>query len=294
MNADGSDLTNLTNTSIGHGELYPRWSPDGSKIAFVRNRDIWVMNADGSDQTLLTDTAPSDNSSNWSPEWSPDGSKLVFHRDQWLGSEIYIMDADGSNETRLTNNRTSDNEPVWSPNGTKIAFTNYRTGYGEIYTVNPDGSNLSRLTNNESNDFSPIWRPDGTKIAFLCAELPGVCTINPDGSDLTTIISAFSVREAVWSPDGTKLLISRDLSDSSQPGTPLLYTVNVDGSDLAPLLPNDGSDWRGLMGYLDWQPLPASPGPKSKAECKKGGYKQFGFENQGECIAFVNRAARNN
>jgi hypothetical protein len=34
--------------------------------------------------------------------------------------------------------------------------------------------------------------------------------------------------------------------------------------------------------------------PKTKAECKKGGYKEFGFKNQGRCIAFVNRAAHNN
>lgn len=32
-------------------------------------------------------------------------------------------------------------------------------------------------------------------------------------------------------------------------------------------------------------------GPTSKAECKKGGYKEFGFKNQGRCIAFVSRAA---
>jgi hypothetical protein len=34
-------------------------------------------------------------------------------------------------------------------------------------------------------------------------------------------------------------------------------------------------------------------GPQSKAECKKGGHKEFGFKNQGGCIAFVNRAAHN-
>ena len=31
--------------------------------------------------------------------------------------------------------------------------------------------------------------------------------------------------------------------------------------------------------------------PKTKAECKKGGYREFGFKNQGRCVAFVNRAA---
>jgi hypothetical protein len=35
-------------------------------------------------------------------------------------------------------------------------------------------------------------------------------------------------------------------------------------------------------------------GPRTKADFKQGGYKEFGFKNQGRCIAFVNRAAHNN
>jgi hypothetical protein len=38
----------------------------------------------------------------------------------------------------------------------------------------------------------------------------------------------------------------------------------------------------------------SSPTPDTKADCKKGGYKEFGFKNQGQCIAFVNRTAHNN
>jgi hypothetical protein len=33
-------------------------------------------------------------------------------------------------------------------------------------------------------------------------------------------------------------------------------------------------------------------GPKTKAECKKGGYKEFGFKNQGQCIASLQRNAK--
>ena len=59
------------------------------------------------------------------------------------------------------------------------------------------------------------------------------------------------------------------------------------------MFPNDGSEWRGLISYLDWQPLPAPLGPKSKADYKKGGYKEFGFESQGQCVASIQRAANN-
>lgn len=65
MNEDGSGQTNLTNsTTLEHS---PMWSPDGTKILFVRSDDIFVMNADGSGQTNLTLTTTLE----YSPMWSP-------------------------------------------------------------------------------------------------------------------------------------------------------------------------------------------------------------------------------
>ena len=57
------------------------WSPDGSKIAFVSDRDgndeIYVMNADGSNQTRLTNNTVTDISPVWSPEDSSISRKTV-------------------------------------------------------------------------------------------------------------------------------------------------------------------------------------------------------------------------
>jgi TolB protein len=97
MDADGSNQINLTNGS-GGGYV---WSPDGSKIAFGSESDIWVMNADGSNKINLTNKP----GVYWETEWSPDGSKIAFVS---VGEEekfdIWVMNVDGSNQINITGN----------------------------------------------------------------------------------------------------------------------------------------------------------------------------------------------
>ena len=104
--ADGERQTRLTDH--GGSDTPPSWSPDGSRLVFVSDRDgnseIYVMDVDGQNQTRLTD------SDGWdvSPSWSPDGSRLAFVSDRDGNSEIYVMDADGQNQTRLTDGSPLD------------------------------------------------------------------------------------------------------------------------------------------------------------------------------------------
>jgi Tol biopolymer transport system component len=161
-------------------DLDPTFSPDGSKIAFVRvhtqNFEIYVMDTadtdgdgNGDNLTRFTNNTVDD----FSPAWSPDGTKIAFvsigpggQQDIFvMGSAIDVIDPTPP-PVNLTNNPASDSEPNWSPDGSQIAFVSTRDNNHNIYVMNANGSGQTRLTRNAAPDFSPAWSPDGTRIVF--------------------------------------------------------------------------------------------------------------------------------
>ena len=127
--------------------FFPSWSPDGSQIAFVSDRDenweIYVMNADGSGPSRLTRNTVRDSN----PHWSPDGSRLFFYSDLSDNREVYVMEIDGGAPENLTNHPTRDGVLAVSPNGSKVAWYTERDGNGEIYIMLADGSDPVNVTN---------------------------------------------------------------------------------------------------------------------------------------------------
>jgi Tol biopolymer transport system component len=247
VNPDGSELVKITNDLAI--DVDPAWSPDGTKIAFMRDsanvtnsgsaQDIYVMNADGTGQVRLTDDSGDDSS----PAWSPDGTKIAFRSNREQSSDIWIMDADGGNVRRLTNNGGANTNPSWSPDGTKIAFQSVPLAHGanqndEIHTINVDGTGEQALTNNPTPDFLPDWSPDGRRIVFQ--GYGGIYVMNADGTEQSQVYPGAT--DPAWSPDGKKItLLSSDQ----------IAAVNPDGSGLTTI-----TSFQDLNGYgMDWQPL---------------------------------------
>jgi len=114
--ADGSGVWPVSATlgaARTDGDHDPRWSPDGTRIAFTRNGSVHVMNPDGSGPVLLARSAGT-------PSWSPDGARLAYccaGRRNHGG--IFVVSSDGSGVRRLTKGGHS---PSWSPDGSSIAF----------------------------------------------------------------------------------------------------------------------------------------------------------------------------
>ena len=253
MNADGSDVTRLTNSPAV--KEAPAWSPDGRRIAFPSNDGMYAMNADGSDVTRLT--------YGFYPSWSPDGQRIAF----MSGWEIYAMNADGSGVTRLTNNPAHDSEPSWSPDGWRIAFESDRDGSNEIYVMNADGSDVTRLTgftrltNNRglATASEPSWSPDGQRIAFFDQRIwnidsrrwnVDIYTVNADGSDVARLTSDPETDwYPTWSPDGRRIAFS-----SNRDGNWEIYAMNADGSGVTRLTNNPADD-----SWPSWGPDSTPP-----------------------------------
>ncbi|MEW5826238.1 MAG: DUF5050 domain-containing protein [Candidatus Bipolaricaulota bacterium] len=155
MDADGDNVTRLSNSP--EDDLYPMWSPVGSKIVFQSSRDgnpeIYVMNGDGSGQVRLTDHVAQDSM----PCWSPDGNWITFQSGRDGNTEIYKVALTGTSTTRLTNSADEDWGPSWSPDGAQIVFATTRDGDVEIYRMNADGSAATRLTQNGAVDVNAFW-----------------------------------------------------------------------------------------------------------------------------------------
>jgi len=148
-------------TDLIANEAFPDWSPDGSEIVFMSQRDggdwdIMVLEvAVPANIRQLTANGSDDRN----PSWSPDGQRITYHSNEDGDYEIYTVNADGTGgKLNLTANTVySDQSPDWSPDGKKIVFQSNRDGNWEIYSMNPDGSEQTRLTYNEADDISPCW-----------------------------------------------------------------------------------------------------------------------------------------
>ena len=107
--------TRETLTDEKSGAYFSVFSPDGSRIAFMSERDgnseIYVMNRNGSGVRRLTNNTAIEST----PTWSPTGTQIAFTSDRSGSPQIWVMDADGLNLRRLTFGESWADRATWSP-----------------------------------------------------------------------------------------------------------------------------------------------------------------------------------
>ncbi len=264
MDANGSNEIRLT-TSLAYDDQ-PAWSPDGSTLAFMTDRDgnfeIYSMPGVGGVPTRLTNNPAADGF----PAYSPDGTKIAFVRGDLRNPstfEIWVMNANGSNQLRLTNDTVIDGVPSWSPDGTRIVFMSggasvFDPNSFEIYWINADGSDRVRLTNNNVVDGQPSFSPDNMKILFASGDAMNpnsieIFVMNANGSNRVQLTNnAVTDGFPVWSPDGNNIVFARgSIADEKNVE---LYIMNSDGSGQTKLTNNAALDW-----FPAWQRIQPPP-----------------------------------
>jgi Tol biopolymer transport system component len=245
--------------TVAVGASIGRWSPDGSRIAFMRDTPgagnaIWVVESDGTNPTLV---APFGTREPGSFSWSPDGRQIVYAGSD--DAELLIADASGLDTPEAIRFRQSEDfqpgtafaQPQWSPDGSLIAF---RTG-GNVYASRPDGTGARRL--GAGNGYGLAWSPDSRWMAFAGPAGPrtfgNLTVVGRDGSRLhrmarcsCTLRGPGFAWSFAWSSDSTRLAYVGGRGNE-------IMTMRLDGTGATSVLtgPSQGP----TRNWYPWSPI---------------------------------------
>jgi dipeptidyl aminopeptidase/acylaminoacyl peptidase len=191
-------------TADGADSNSPRWSPDGSRLAFLSNRggearQIYVLSMQGGEAHAVSNLKNGVTTF----QWSPAGERFVavgrigpsdtaprksdvrhytrmsykFNDTGWYDdkrSHLWVIDASSGKDKQITSGEDwNDTDPQWSPDGTRIAFVSDRSGHEydggfnkDVWVILAEGGTLSKISDHPFEDTQPRWSADGKQIAF--------------------------------------------------------------------------------------------------------------------------------
>ncbi len=166
--SSGGRARNLTNDS--YHDQWPRFSPDGKKIAYFSDRngnnDIFVISIEGGEPEQITKNKADDFFENW----SPDGKYIVFTSTRKGNKDIFVIRLKDKKVFQITKNEKADDDGCFSPDGRWIYFDSQRSGNGEIYKIafndgKPAGEPV-KLTDGSGYKQVPSVSPNGKLVAY--------------------------------------------------------------------------------------------------------------------------------
>ncbi|MEO8678520.1 MAG: hypothetical protein ABI665_05710 [Vicinamibacterales bacterium] len=195
----------------------PRWSPDGTRLAFKSNRDgnydLYVMDADGGNLVRITDDPANDHD----PAWLPDGESLVFMSERDSRGDLYRVWLSDLHVERLTDHFEGKAiMPAVSPDGNWVAFAAQTLPHNFGWTFQIHVLELATKMTWPFDESGPAcwpsWSPDGSTIAhvYLEQEPSQIHTLNSFGN-APAPVAGDPVRWHYypdWSPDGRLLAMS--------------------------------------------------------------------------------------
>lgn len=254
---DGSGRHQLVPDLTG-SEIHPDWSPDGSRVAFVRfapgdRSELWVVDADGSDRERLAVCEQPCNSFGY-PDWTSDGTAIVFGQDADATAgrppttfQVARYDLESGKVSVVLSRKDgmTAEQPRVSPDGGRVVYLRFRDVLDNakgsaIFVCDLAGGREVRLTPWTMQAAYPDWSVDDV-IVFHTYDLgawqdtthaANLFTVSPDGSALTRLTDhgegEARATQPRWTPDGTGIVFTEVVGPGW--GTRTIAFLGLDGA----------------------------------------------------------------
>lgn len=178
MDRDGRNKVDLMKNSHGFAYGFSS-SPDGSRISYHENYQVYVANSDGTNRVHVQTDRPF----NFAPTWSPDGQWVLFLAGEHYDCHPHIVRADGSGLKKLADrggyrgvieildipsfHSESSDTPAWSADGKSVFYTAKIGGSVEVFRVTLAGQ-IRQLTQSAEDTlhYHPKPSPDGNWLVY--------------------------------------------------------------------------------------------------------------------------------
>jgi len=247
MDINGLNKKKLTTTKNYEGQ--PVYSPDGSKICYVRESwdcQIYIMDSNGENQKQLTSgSAVSKNCS-----FSPDNKQVVFKRTSFRPGyqngieEFCIINADGTNQKCLKNDNIDDgSNVVFSPQGDSIYYyiaktdSSFKMTAAEIWKQNINTLETQLISTISGEIYDIKFSPDFKKIVYIAwqgnqQQHTQIYIANIDGTSAVQLTNTKEYKSAPsFSPDGSRIIFL-STPQGGRGGNDDIISINSDGSGL--------------------------------------------------------------
>ena len=218
----------------------PAWAPDSAGLAFSHGAQIHTIAADGSQETRLTSWGE-----NYLPDWSPDGSMIAWERSVGDSRGVWLMAVEGGSALLVL---PYGRAPDWNQSGNRLLCDGWIDSVHGIIEYELDEGVATFLATDESGSksVSAEYSPDNAEIAFSLQRhgyRSEVWVMDAAGGGARQLTWHGGAHPS-WSPDGSKVVYTRENTQSDAPEDGVLWVVDVvtgDGYQLT-FKPENGSD----------------------------------------------------